>query len=105
LDWPYCPDYRAKTSVAGRNLDAAKKPTTRKTTSAHPCAMRNGGSDCVRASGCSAGTFWNDCTIKTRTLKYSAAAAAVTEIHRHGPTRCFAYNAIRRNTSTKHETY
>ena len=33
------------------------------------CAIRNGGSDCVGASFCNAGSFWKDCTIRTNTFK------------------------------------
>jgi Flp pilus assembly protein, pilin Flp len=56
-------------SLAGRNLSAAAMPAKRKAMSAISCAIRNGGSDWVGASGLRNGNFWNDWTISTSTLR------------------------------------
>ena len=49
--------------------------STRKITSTSPCAIANGGSDWVGASGCRNDTFWNACTTPTNTFRYSASVA------------------------------
>ena len=52
--------------------------STTNSTSAAPCAIWNGGSDCVGASALRAAIFWNDCTISTNTLNHSATIAVTT---------------------------
>jgi hypothetical protein len=49
-----------------------------KATRTNPCAMAKGGSFWVGASALSAGTFSNDCTTSTNTLKYCAIIAVMT---------------------------
>ena len=51
------------------NLMTANTPSTRNNASTKSCAIRNGGSDCVGAIPFSAGTFWNDCAIRTKTFR------------------------------------
>lgn len=56
--------------VAGRRVArTAKAPTMIAAISRIVWAITNGGSLCVGASGCRAGTFWNDWTISTKTLR------------------------------------
>ena len=53
-------------------------PSVPQVSSTTPCAIANGGSACVGASACSAGTFRNDCTTSTNTLRYSEITAEAT---------------------------
>ena len=55
--------------AAGRNLNAATIVSTTKISRATPCAIANGGSDCVGASALSAGIFKNACTMPTKVLR------------------------------------
>ncbi|PYV71441.1 MAG: hypothetical protein DMG97_16175, partial [Acidobacteria bacterium] len=64
--------------LAGRNLFTAKVVSTIKSSKTKPCATANGGSFCVGAIALSDGTFSNDCTTKTKTLKYNATHVAIT---------------------------
>lgn len=69
------PGIIAKASVSGsqiangRNRFAAAIPATTKITSTSVCAIRNGGSDCVGASGFRNGSFWNACTTPTKLFR------------------------------------
>ena len=65
-------------SYTGLNLRTARKPSTINSTSTVNCAIANGGSFPFGASVCSAGTFKNDWTIATNTLKYRAIIAVTT---------------------------
>jgi hypothetical protein len=53
----------------GANRTTAKMVSRTNSTSAMSCVVRNGCSDCVGARAFSAGTFMNNCTIKTNTLR------------------------------------
>jgi len=61
----------------GQRLDreTATAPAAMNNRSTASCAMPKGGSDCVGARSCKAGTFMNNCTTSTNTLKYSASTA------------------------------
>src|SRR5205814_1551027 len=69
-----------KHHLSGRNLFTAKVVRTIKSSKMTPCAIANGGSFCVGAIALSDGTFSNDCTTKTKTLKYNAMHAATTKV-------------------------
>ena len=62
-------------SYTGLNLRTAKKPSTINSTNTVICAIANGGSLPCGASACSAGTFRNDWTTRTKELKYRAITA------------------------------
>ena len=61
-----------------RNLFTAKVVRTTKSSKTVICAIANGGSFCVGAMAFREGTFSNDCTTRTKTLKYNAMQAAIT---------------------------
>jgi hypothetical protein len=55
--------------TSGRYFFPATTPTAMKIASTATCAIRNGGSDCVGASGIRNGNFWNACTPPTKAFK------------------------------------
>ncbi len=55
--------------ATGRNLIAARMPSTTKIAMTISCATTKGGSDCVGASRLRKGTFSNACTTPTKTFR------------------------------------
>src|SRR5437016_10344525 len=87
--------------LAGRNLFTAKVVNTVKSSKTIPCATANGGSFCVGAIALSDGTFSNDCTTKTKTLKYNAMHAAITKVFLQ--VRCRRYRVTTAMANTPNE--
>jgi hypothetical protein len=60
---------RPYVNVLGRYLMTATRPSATNNASTTSYVIKNGGSDCVGASGCRNGSFWKAYTTPTKTFR------------------------------------